>query len=58
MDNFLNFNGLEVLLNELKLKEIFATKPEVSQIENDTDTYVSNIDYSLIAFDTSVIIKN
>ena len=53
---FLNINGLTTFLN--KLIEIFATEAEVQQVENDTDTYVLNIDYSQIQFDTSQIISN
>lgn len=52
---FLNLNGLTTLLS--KLKEIFATEAEVAQVENDTDTYVLNIDYeNALAFNTSEII--
>lgn len=55
MAKFLNINGLTTLLNQLKEK--FATQIEVSQIEEDTDTYVLNIDYSLLWFDTSEIVS-
>lgn len=39
-----------------QLKALFATKTDVDSIEADTDTYVLNVDYSLIAFDTSEIV--
>lgn len=55
MKNFLNLNGLATFLN--KLRETFATEVEVQQVENDTDTYVLNVDYSQLQFDTTEIIK-
>ena len=56
MNKFLNFQGLAVLLRELI--ERFATEEEVSQVENDTENYVLNVDYSQLQFDTTEIIKN
>ena len=55
MTKFLNINGLSTLLSQLN--KIFATEAEVTQVENDTDTYVLNIDYeNTLAFNTSEII--
>ena len=56
MNKFLNINGLKTFLN--KLIEVFASEEEVSQVENDTENYVLNVDYSQLQFDTTEIIKN
>jgi flavoprotein len=48
---FLNYAGLSTLLN--KLKEKLATKAAVQAVKNDTDMYVTDVDYSQIQFDTS-----
>ena len=50
MAKFLNLTGLATLLSQLKQK--FATTSEIEAVETDTDTYVTNVDYSQIAFDT------
>ena len=56
MEKFLNLTGLTTLLTQLKEK--FATKSEVIQVEEDTDNYVLNIDYeSDLSFDTSELIN-
>jgi hypothetical protein len=53
---FLNLPGLATLLKQLKQK--YSSKAEISQLEEDTDTYVLNIDYeNTLAFDTSEIIS-
>ena len=53
--NFLDFTGLSTLFNQLK--QIVASKAEVAQVEEDTDTYVLNVDYdNTLAFDVSEII--
>lgn len=52
---FLNLTGLTTLKNQLI--NFFASATEVAEVEDDTDTYVLNVDYSLIAFDTLEIIS-
>lgn len=52
---FLNLTGLTTLKNQLI--HFFAFATEVAEVEDDTDTYVLNVDYSLIAFDTLEIIS-
>ena len=54
--NFLDFNGLTTLFN--RIKQIFANIAEIKQVEDDTNMYVLNIDYSLLSFDTSEIISS
>ena len=55
MAKFLNLNGLTTLLNQLKEK--FASKAEINNLEVDNDTYILNIDYeNTLAFDTSWIV--
>ena len=55
MAKFLNLNGLNTLLNQIK--QAFSTKEEIEQLDTDTTNYVTDIDYSLIAFDTSEIVS-
>ena len=53
---FLDLIGLTTLLKQLKQK--YSSKAEISQLEEDTDTYVLNIDYeNTLAFDTTEIIN-
>lgn len=40
------------------LKNNFATKESVLNIEQNMDTYVLNIDYSILEFDTSSIVSS
>ena len=55
MAKFLNLNGLTTLLNQLK--QNFASKDEMNNLEVDNDTYILNIDYeNTLAFDTSWIV--
>lgn len=51
---FVNLSGVKALLK--KIKETFTTKDEVSMFDYNTETYVRNIDYSLLEFDTNLII--
>lgn len=57
MNKFLDRIGLTTLLDYL-INEIFATGTEVNQVDTNTKTYVTEIDYSLIAFDTGEIITS
>lgn len=51
---FLDLTGLNTFLNQLK--GLFATKDAVSDVEIDTNTYILNVDYSILEFDTSEIV--
>lgn len=55
-NKFLNLTSLATLRDQLT--QFFSSKAEVSQVEADTDTYVTNIDYeSTLAFDTTQIVS-
>ena len=52
---FLDKTGLATFLTQLK--GLFATPEAVAKVEEDTNTYILNIDYdSTLAFDTTEII--
>ena len=51
---FLNLHGLELFLT--KLHDLFVTPEEVSQVVDETEMFVTNVDYSQIAFDVEEII--
>ena len=52
---FLNLTGLTTLKSQLL--NFFASATEVAEVEEDTATYVTEIDYEkYLAFDTSIII--
>ena len=53
---FLNKEGLSELLN--LLKNIFATKKSVINCNEMTHPFMLDIDYSLLEFDTDLIISN
>lgn len=52
--NFLDLPGLSSFLN--KLKTIFATPDAVKKVEDDTNKYVLDVDYSEISFATDEIV--
>ena len=52
---FLDLNGLNIFLQELK--DLFATKSAVTKVEDDTDLYVTDVDYSQLEFDKTAIIE-
>lgn len=54
MAKFLNITGVSALLSQLKQK--LASSSEVADIQSETETYVTNVDYSQISFDTSEIV--
>jgi hypothetical protein len=55
MDNkFLNITGLSTLITQLK--GLFATKTAVESVEQDTNMYIVDIDYSQLEFDKDEII--
>lgn len=56
-NKFLNFAGLTTLFNKL-VEKFTPVLEEVSDVEADTEYYVTNIDYDLIKFDTSEIVAN
>lgn len=47
---YLNLEGLAYFFN--KCKALFATSQSVADFKADTDMYVTDVDYSEIAFDT------
>lgn len=51
---FLDSIGIKTLLN--KLKTIFATKKSVNTLKEETDIYVTDVDYTEVAFETSEIV--
>lgn len=53
---FLDITGLTCFLEQLR--NIFVTPEEVAQVVDETDCYVTNVDYSQIAFDTSEIVTD
>lgn len=53
---FVDLSGVKALLK--KIKETFTSTDEVSIFDYNTETYVRNIDYSLLEFDTTLIIGN
>lgn len=51
------YAGIEALRTFLNsCKNLFAQKTEVDDVQQDIDTYVLNINYSDIEFDTSEIV--
>ncbi len=54
---FLNFTGLTTLFNKL-VGKFTPVLEEVSDVEDDTNFYVTNIDYDLLKFDTSEIVSD
>ena len=52
---FLDLTGVSTFLTYLK--NIFATKAAVQEVKTNTDIYVTEVDYSQIAFDTSEIVS-
>lgn len=54
MWKFLNKLNLGYLLN--LLKNIFATKAAIKNLNNATKAYMTEVDYSQIAFDTNFIV--
>ena len=51
---FLDFIGLTAFFEKLQL--LFATKQAVAQVEEDTNQYVTEVDYSLLAPNTGAYI--
>lgn len=56
-NKFLNFTGLNTLFNKL-VGKFTPVLEEISEIEADTETYVTNVDYDLLKFDTSEIVSD
>lgn len=52
---FLDLTGLATFLAQLK--NLFATQEDVAEVESDTNTYILNVDYSELEFDTSEIVE-
>lgn len=52
--SFLDFHGLTTFFNALK--NLFATKEAVQQVEDDTNEFITEVDYSELEFDKTAII--
>lgn len=52
---FLDLTGLSTFLAQLD--ELFATKKDVADVKKNTDPYIFDIDYTVLEFDTSLIIN-
>ena len=55
LTTFLDFRGLATFFNGLK--NLFATKDSVTQIETDTNMYVIDVDPNLLEFDKDALIE-
>lgn len=51
---FLDLTGLSTFLTQLK--ELFATKGALLEVKERTDPYILDIDYTVLEFDTAMII--
>ena len=51
---YTSFNTLNTFIS--KVFETFASKTIVDELESNAETYLLNIDYSLLEFDTSEIV--
>lgn len=54
-NKYLNSSGVQTLTQQLK--SVLATQEEVNHIDNETKVYLTEIDYSTLAFDTNEIVK-
>lgn len=52
---FLDLTGLNTFLEQLD--ELFATKKDVADVKKNTDPYIFDIDYTVLEFDTNLIIN-
>lgn len=52
---FLDLTGLSTFLAQLD--ELFATKKDVADVKKNTDPYIFDIDYTVLEFDTNLIIN-
>ena len=52
---FLDKAGLVTFVAQLK--ELFATKKAVAEVKESTDPYIFDIDYSVLEFDTDMIVS-
>lgn len=52
---FLDLTGLSTFFSQLK--ELFATKANVTEVKESTDPYIFEIDYTELEFDTSLIVS-
>jgi hypothetical protein len=55
MKQFLDLTGLTAFFTQLK--ELFATKEAVNTVEQDTNMYVTDVDYAQVEFDKYEIIS-
>ena len=52
---FLDFHGLSTFFAQLK--NLFATKSDVTQVQDDTNLYITEVDYSQLEFDKTALIE-
>ncbi len=52
---YTSLNGLEIFLDNLR--DLFATQESIFNIEEDTNLYILDVDYSALKFDTSEIVS-
>ena len=53
--NFLDFNGLITLANQLEHK--YTTNADLADMAEDTSAYIIDVDYSQLEFDKTAIIE-
>jgi hypothetical protein len=53
--NLIDKYGVKALVS--KIKKLFAKKADVEALKENTDLYITEIDYSQLAFDTSEVIS-
>lgn len=53
---FLDKHGLNTFVTQLKEK-LFATKEYVAEVKTATDPYILDIDYSILEFNTDMIVS-
>lgn len=51
---YVGLSGLATLLDNLK--DLYATKEFADSVGEDTNTYILDVDYSVLEFDTSEIV--
>ena len=52
---FLDLTGLSTFFTQLK--GLFATKEDVIEVKTKTDSYIFDIDYTILEFNTNLIVN-